>query len=83
MKINVISVASWGANRLDIFGLGGDNQMYHKAWDGNNWWPSLTDWEALGGFFNPMIGKTFNHLIKSNQSVHLSGPIVFPDTAFL
>jgi len=26
-------VVSWGANRLDIFGLGTDNQMYHKAWE--------------------------------------------------
>jgi hypothetical protein len=45
-------VVSWGANRLDIFGLGTDNQMYHKAWDGSNWQPSVTGWEALGGVFN-------------------------------
>ena len=25
------AVASWGTNRLDIFGLGEDNAMYHKA----------------------------------------------------
>ena len=44
-------VASWGLNRLDIFGLGTDNQMFHKAWDGQ-WHPSQTGWEALGGVFN-------------------------------
>jgi hypothetical protein len=34
---NAIAVTSWGSNRLDIFGLGTDNQMYHKAWDGSAW----------------------------------------------
>ncbi|HTG16557.1 MAG TPA: hypothetical protein VK747_15015 [Blastocatellia bacterium] len=44
-------VTSWGNNRLDIFGLGTDNQMFHKAWDGAAWRPSLTGWEPLGGVF--------------------------------
>ena len=51
------AVVSWGANRLDIFGLGTDNQMYHKAWDGSAWRPSPKDWEPLGGVFNPFIGR--------------------------
>jgi hypothetical protein len=46
------AAVSWGANRLDIFGLGTDNQMYHKSWDGFQWGPSTTGWEALGGVFN-------------------------------
>jgi hypothetical protein len=46
------AVASWGSNRLDIFGLGTDNQMYHKAWNGTSWEPSQTDWQPLGGTFN-------------------------------
>jgi hypothetical protein len=37
-----------GANRLDVFGLGTDDGMYHKAWNGSNWSPS---WESLGGTF--------------------------------
>jgi hypothetical protein len=45
------AVVSWAADRLDIFGLGTDNQMYHKAWDGA-WSPSQTGWEPLGGVFN-------------------------------
>jgi hypothetical protein len=35
---------SWGQNRLDIFGLGGDN----KASDGNQWLPCPLDWDRLG-----------------------------------
>jgi hypothetical protein len=45
-------VVSWGENRLDIFGLGTDNQAYHKAWTGSAWSPSQTGWEAIGGTFN-------------------------------
>jgi hypothetical protein len=47
-----IAVVAWGTNRLDIFGVGPDRAMYHKAWDGNQWLPSPTDWERLGGGFN-------------------------------
>jgi hypothetical protein len=43
------AAVSWAANRLDIFGLGTDEAMYHKAWDGSSWRPSITDWERLGG----------------------------------
>jgi hypothetical protein len=32
-------------------GLGTDNQMYHKYWDGSAWHPSQTAWEPLGGKF--------------------------------
>jgi hypothetical protein len=45
------AVASWGPERLDIFALGTDNQMFHKAW-ARQWSPSQTGWEALGGEFN-------------------------------
>ncbi|SDH88630.1 Repeat of unknown function, partial [Paraburkholderia steynii] len=46
-----VSSVSWGPNRLDIFGLGTDNQMFHKAW-ARAWSPSPKDWEPLGGRFN-------------------------------
>ncbi len=45
------AVTAWGNNRLDIFGLGLDGAMYHKAWDGASWRPTLLDWERLGGVF--------------------------------
>ena len=51
IKPMAISVVAWAQNRLDIFGLGTDNAMYHKAWDGGNWRPSVTGWEGLGGVF--------------------------------
>jgi len=49
-KRSVVAAVSWGNNRLDIFALGTDNQMFHKAWAGA-WFPSPTDWEPLGGVF--------------------------------
>ena len=44
-------VTAWGANRLDIFGLGTNSAMYHKAWNGSSWQPSISGWENLGGTF--------------------------------
>jgi hypothetical protein len=37
--------------RLDLFGIGTDNQMYHKWFVDGVWTPSLTDWEGIGGPF--------------------------------
>jgi hypothetical protein len=39
------AVASWAANRLDVFARGGDDALWHKFWDGTSW----HDWESLGG----------------------------------
>ncbi|WP_220209463.1 hypothetical protein [Reticulibacter mediterranei] len=39
-------------------GLGTDNQMDHKVWDGQ-WLPSPTDWEALGGVFHTLSSDWF------------------------
>jgi PBS lyase HEAT-like repeat-containing protein len=36
---------SWGANRIDCFGRGGDWGLWHKFFDGANW----RGWEPLGG----------------------------------
>jgi len=49
MQPRMIVTATWGANRLDSFGLGTDNAVYHKAWTGTGW---QADWESLGGTFN-------------------------------
>jgi hypothetical protein len=51
-------VKCWGNNRIDIFGLGTDNQCYHKWWDGSNWGPSVSGWEPLGGVFNSLPTAT-------------------------
>ena len=45
-------VVSWDINRLDVFGLGTDNALYRKFWDGHQWNPSLTGWERQGGSLN-------------------------------
>jgi Pregnancy-associated plasma protein-A/Repeat of unknown function (DUF346) len=42
-------VVAWGPNRLDAFVIGTDSGLFHKAWDGSAWRPSVTDWEGLGG----------------------------------
>ncbi|MDF2520496.1 MAG: hypothetical protein K0R84_1124 [Clostridia bacterium] len=39
------AVASWQANRLDVFGRGQNNHLWHKWWDGSRW----SEWEDLGG----------------------------------
>jgi hypothetical protein len=62
------AAVSWGPNRLDIFGLGVDYDMFHQWWDGTNWGPSPTDpnrWESLGGIFNSppaAVSWGFGHL---------------------
>ena len=42
-------VVAWGANRLDVFVVGTDRALYHKAWNGTAWGPSVTGYEAQGG----------------------------------
>lgn len=42
------AVAAWGPNRLDVFGVGADKALYHKAWTGAEWTPG---WDDLGGQF--------------------------------
>jgi hypothetical protein len=39
-----------GTGRLDVFTLGKDASVWHKAW-AQRWHPSETGWEALGGGF--------------------------------
>ena len=48
MKAIAVAAAPWGPNRLDVFGLGPNNVVLHKWWNGS-WGPSQTDWESLGG----------------------------------
>jgi len=48
MKAVEIAVAAWGPNRLDMFGIGTDSAMYHKAWNGAEWEAA---WDDLGGTF--------------------------------
>jgi hypothetical protein len=45
------AATTWGANRLDIFGISSDKSIAHKWWDGQTWQPSQLGWELLGGGF--------------------------------
>jgi len=50
-------VASWGSNRLDLFGVGYDGNLYHKWYDsGPNWssWENLS--QIVGGGIPGLIG---------------------------
>lgn len=40
------AVASWASERLDVFGRGLDNALYHSLWTPGSGW---TGWESLGG----------------------------------
>ncbi|WP_061249869.1 hypothetical protein [Leptospira alstonii] len=42
------TVVSWGLNRLDIFGVGINSSLYHRSWNGTEWYPP-NKWEDLGG----------------------------------
>jgi len=47
----------WGANVLDIFGIGADGAVWHKAWRGGaDWDPPGTSWASLGGDFSKALG---------------------------
>ena len=59
-------VASRGLNRLDVFGIGTDNQMMYKSWTGSNWHPSPTEWKSLGGRFqSPPVAVAWESSILS------------------
>jgi hypothetical protein len=44
--VRPISSVAWGPNRLDVFGLGMDSEVFHKGWDGAIW---ASTWQPLGG----------------------------------
>src|SRR5262249_27597090 len=42
------AAVSWAPNRIDVFGLGTDDSLYHQSWNGSVW----SGWEPLGGVFH-------------------------------
>lgn len=44
------SIAAWGPNQLDIFGIGLNGNLYHQSWSGTGWTPtpSPTSWDNYG-----------------------------------
>lgn len=51
------AVASWGPDRLDVFGVGMDGGVWHRAWTGSGWYPK-NEWESLGGRFCSSVAAT-------------------------
>lgn len=49
--IEAVSSKSWGENRLDIVGRTKKGAYVHKAWTGEDWFPSGDKWEDFGGEF--------------------------------
>ncbi|MBJ6764987.1 hypothetical protein JGU66_29840 [Myxococcaceae bacterium JPH2] len=47
----VVSRAPAQPHAFEVFALGRDGTIQHKAWDGTQWQPSLTGWTSLGGTF--------------------------------
>ena len=43
------AVASWGPRHLNVVAVGPDQALYHKAFDGAHWRPSLVEYTRLGG----------------------------------
>jgi hypothetical protein len=43
------AVVSWDHDRLDLFVVGSDGALCHKAWDGSQWLPSVSGFDNLGG----------------------------------
>jgi hypothetical protein len=50
------AAASWGAEPevdtpgpVDVFAVGADQHLLHKAFDGAQWLPGLADWANMGG----------------------------------
>ena len=41
-----------GSRPLDLFGLDTGSHLFHKAWTGSAWAPSVSEWEPLSGTFS-------------------------------
>lgn len=47
-----ITAASWSEGRLDLLGVGADDQVFQKSYDQQRWWPDPKGWQPLGGGFS-------------------------------
>ncbi|HEY9601490.1 MAG TPA: hypothetical protein V6C85_07770 [Allocoleopsis sp.] len=42
------AATAWGENRIDLFAIGINSQIYHQWWDGKQW----SEWESLEGTYS-------------------------------
>ncbi|KAH8892361.1 fucose-specific lectin [Thozetella sp. PMI_491] len=53
---STVTAVSWGPNRIDLFGLGPDNDCHHKWCEGSSW----SSWQKLGGrSFSDVVAVTW------------------------
>ncbi len=81
LGLSAPSVAAWSANRLDVFAIGLDGNLYHRWWDGSTWSgpqnlggtilinsPSVVSWAAgrLDVFSVGSDGNLYHHYQESD-----------------
>lgn len=57
-------MTSWAVDRLDVFGIARDGELYHKYWDGSVWNPSGDQLERLApnfGFNSGAAAVSWGH----------------------
>ncbi|KAI4272657.1 MAG: hypothetical protein L6R38_006551 [Xanthoria sp. 2 TBL-2021] len=47
------AAVTWGADRLDVFGLDDHNMIKHQFYDGSAWKPNAAEFKNLGGAYDP------------------------------
>jgi sialidase-1 len=45
-------VTAWDVDRMEVFAVFGDGELWDRYWDGESWHP----WESLGGELDPSAG---------------------------
>jgi hypothetical protein len=60
MKNRAIAAIAWNGNKILIVGIGLDQKLYCKVWDGSRWLPSTNAWESLEGGIDsaPVLNMT-------------------------
>lgn len=60
------SAVSWGVDRLDVYAIDNDQDLYHNSWDGNAWQDTVGTVDDLGGGW---IGSGLGpHLLYNSPS---------------
>ena len=70
-----IAAISWGPDRIDLFGIAGDNKAWHKAWRGSQGWdPPDQGWAPIGGNFAlAQVPSLLSRAVKSMDITAVAG----------
>jgi hypothetical protein len=47
-SLGYVKASSWGPTRIDLFAIRTDGSLWHLAWNGSTWTPSIYGWEYIG-----------------------------------